>query len=109
MPVGSYLLLAQRMGDAKEIYLTEWTIVRNYNTFVNFVSEHYQEITHVSFDYDLDVDIDYMGKNGLDCALWFKHFYEEKQHPLPKIYIHSRNQFGVQYIWNVFPFPTAKY
>ena len=109
IPVGSYLLLAQRMGADKEIYLTDWKIVRSYEEMVEFIMFNHTLITHISFDYDLDQYDQYKGKNGLDCAKWVKDYYETNNLPLPKIYIHSRNAFGIEDIWKVFPFPSTKY
>lgn len=102
-PVGSYLLIAPRMGDLREIYLTRWHVVRSFEEFVHFVTFHQHKITHISFDHDLDQYEDYAGKTGLDAAKWLKEYYETNNLTLPAIYIHSRNYFGTQDILKVFP------
>ena len=108
-PVGSFLLIAPRMGNEREIYLTyDWNIVRSFAEMTLFIMENRTKpITVISFDFDLDQYEGYEGKNGLDCAVWVKEYYESIGLPLPKIYIHSRNYYGMQAILNIFP--TAIY
>jgi len=109
----------QRIGALNPIYLQEWMVVRNYEEFVNAVTEHIDIITHISFDHDLsDEHYDpamYQGeteynelynqfteKTGYECAKWFKQFYREKNKTFPVMFIHSMNPTGTQNSINVF-------
>lgn len=100
----------QRIGDKNPIHLKEWIIAKNYDEFVDIVSENFDTITHVSFDHDLanehyisDQPSDmYLEKTGLDCAKWLKEFYEKNDTTLPIMFIHSMNPIGTQRIINEF-------
>jgi hypothetical protein len=103
-PVGTYLLIAPRMGNEREIYLRyDWDIVRSFKEMVEAVTAHALEITHISFDFDLDQYPLYEGDTGKNCAEWVKWFYESSNLTLPKIYIHSRNYYGTENIRKTFP------
>lgn len=103
-----------RIGILCDLYGSEWEIVRNFDDFVDIVKNNYQHITHVSFDHDL-ADEHYQDptmfpsvedyykdigkeKTGLDCARWFKYFYEAKKKRLPVMFVHSMNPVGTQRI-----------
>lgn len=115
----------QRIGKLNLTYLEEWKVVKSYDEFVNLVDSSVKtgdEITHVSFDHDLaeehyvpgeywsDFDKSkeyqekqqYKEKTGFDCAKWFKEFYEDKNMPLPTIFVHSMNPVGTENIVNLF-------
>ena len=109
----------QRIGPLTPIYLHEWMVVRNYDEFVNAVTNNYNEITHISFDHDLsDEHYDpamYQGeteynelynqfteKTGYECAKWLKEFYQENNKQLPVMFVHSQNPVGCQNIINIF-------
>lgn len=109
-----------RIGPENPIYLEEWTIVRNYNEFVEVIKENIGNITHISFDHDLafehydglmydDKDSydqlydTFKEKTGYDCAKFLKEYYKENNIPLPdKMYVHSMNLVGSLNIINVF-------
>jgi hypothetical protein len=104
--------MQKRIGALNPIYLEDWTVVRNYKDFVDAVTNHIDEITHVSFDHDLaDIHYDpttwregfvYQEETGHDCAVWLKDFYKEKGKELPILFVHSMNPVGTQNIINVF-------
>jgi len=104
--------MQKRIGALNPIYLEDWTVVRNYKDFVDVVTNHIDEITHVSFDHDLaDIHYDpttwregfvYQEETGHDCAVWLKNFYKEKGKELPILFVHSMNPVGTQNIINVF-------
>ena len=94
-----------RIGDVKAaIYNESWMVVTKYEEFIGAVEKHYKDITHVSFDHDLaEIKYDPMTqresfafyeKTGLDCAEYFKSFYEAKGIELPIIFVHSMNGDG---------------
>lgn len=110
-----------RIGSAKAALYQKpgWTIVRNYDDFVETIKEHAKYITHVSFDHDLAYlhyeicsqsqevwegfhNTEHREKTGFDCAKWMKEFYEETGRDLPEIYVHSLNPVGMKNILNVF-------
>jgi hypothetical protein len=109
----------QRIGPLNPIYLEEWMVVKNYDEFVDAVTNNYNEITHISFDHDLsDEHYDpamYKGqteynelynqfteKTGYECAKWLKEFYQENNKQLPVMFVHSQNPVGCQNIINIF-------
>lgn len=93
-----------------------WTIVRNYEDFVEIVSSTGLEmIDHISFDHDLDrsatehfmletlitYSIDYSKikeKTGLDAAKWLILHSIETGKDLPKCWVHSANPIGAGHI-----------
>lgn len=115
---GKYMF--KRIGNFNSLYLQhEWNIVRNYNDFCKEIKNHYNEITHISFDHDLaDDHYDdsmYKGKEayemhiskskektGYDCAKFVKQFYKENNISLPIMFVHSMNPVGTQNIINLF-------
>lgn len=57
----------------------------------------------VSFDHDLgDVldkeDFEWVEKTGYDCAKWLVDYCADREHTLPRCYIHSGNTVGVDNI-----------
>jgi hypothetical protein len=109
----------QRIGALNPIYLEDWMVVRNYDEFVNAITEHIDIITHISFDHDLsDEHYDpmmyegqtkynelynqFIEKTGYECAKWMKEFYKEKNKKYPVMFVHSMNPTGTQNIINVF-------
>ena len=108
-----------RIGPLNPIYLEEWLVVKNYDEFVNAITNRIDEITHISFDHDLadehydptmyDDDFrhnemysSFKEKTGYDCAEWMIKFYKEKQKEMPIIIVHSMNPVGVQNILRLF-------
>jgi len=112
IPMDCVKYMHTRIGALNPIYLTDWKIVRNYDEFVRAITNHYTQVSHISFDHDLaDVHYNpetwtesfvYQEKTGHDCAKWLKDFYAEKNHPLPTMFVHSMNPVGTQNIINVF-------
>lgn len=109
----------KRIGSLNLLYKEGWYVVRDYNNFIDVVSRHINEITHISFDHDL-ADEHYHDtmyesveaykrhlesckeKTGLDCARWLNQFYLENNKTLPMMFVHSMNPVGMQNIINVF-------
>lgn len=73
-----------------DIYKQEWIIVRDYQQFVDWISQNgLPEI--ISFDHDLgDTD----ERTGFDCAKWLVNYCLDHNHSLPKWIIHSANPVG---------------
>jgi hypothetical protein len=84
-----------------------WISVRNYEEFVQVVSEKYMEgqlPQLISFDHDLadqhyreigNSDYDsYLEKTGYHCAKWFTDFCIDTDSPLPECLVHSMNPVG---------------
>ena len=70
-----------------------WTIVRNYNEFVETISyfiENNINIDVISFDNDLGEELE-----GYDCAKWLV----ENNIVIPEIRIHSKNTVAVENIY----------
>lgn len=108
----------KRIGALNPIYLEEWTIVKNYNDFVEVVSNNYNDITHISYDHDLadehytkdmysgeenyNKHYDFFKeRTGLDCAKFVKTFYYNNNLELPIMFVHSMNPVGTQNIINL--------
>ena len=111
-PIDCTSYMYNRIGELYSIYLGDWIVVRNYEGFVDAVTKHIDEITHVSFDHDLSElhynpntwveGYEYDERTGYDCAIWLKHFYDEKKKELPTMFVHSMNPVGTKNIINVF-------
>lgn len=93
----------------------DWTIVRNFNEFCNFIETNGLP-DFISFDHDLsdehyndlfsdenwvkdDKDIilkynEYNEKTGYECAKWLVDWCLENSKPLPKFIVHSQNPVG---------------
>jgi len=109
----------QRIGNLNPIYLEKWEVVRNFEEFVNFVTNNADKITYISFDHDL-ADGHYSPemyqseeaynkhlesiteKTGYDCAVWLKEYFTSFRIKLPIMFVHSMNPVGTQKIINVF-------
>lgn len=88
-------------------YQKEWTIVRNYEEFVQMIEKQgLPEL--ISFDHDLaDVHYDpdarretfeYKEKTGYECAKWLIEYCTNKNLVLPEFLIHSQNPIGAENI-----------
>lgn len=84
--------------DNPEIYTEGWLVVRSFREFTAAVDFFGLGITHVSFDYDLDMT-DKKNKTGLDCAKYLK---DRIGGCHPQILIHSTNEKGIEKIKKVF-------
>lgn len=89
-----------------------WTIVRDYNQFVDTVEKiGLENIEVISLDHDLsdsameeyfrnvrnNREINYeniIEKTGYDCSKWLVNYSMDKNIPLPQIYVHSQNPCG---------------
>jgi hypothetical protein len=97
----------------KEYRLYEWVIVRNYDEFVDTISEKGVP-SYISFDHDLEADqyivpeeseemnlyyqIKDRAMTGYDCAKWLVEYCEKNGIPLPICYVHSANPVGADNI-----------
>lgn len=95
----------------KEYRLYDWVIVRNYQEFIDYISENGLP-TYVSFDHDLadeHYDVDnwfeekelFKEKTGLDCAKWMVDYCIDNKLKLPIFYSHSMNPIGKENILNL--------
>ena len=93
-------------------YNNQWIVVRNYDDFVERVSEiGLDNIDIISLDHDLDVSatehyfnyvkknyqIDYSQikeKTGMDVVKWLVNHSISVGKPIPQCYIHSHNPIG---------------
>ena len=88
--------------DNPAIYTEGWLVVRSYGEFCEAVDFLGFKISHVSFDYDLDMT-DKKNKTGLDCARYLKFKFKGVGRSLyPEILIHSTNEIGIKKIKKVF-------
>ena len=93
-----------------KIYAEEWDIVRNYNEFINYITENGIPDL-ISFDHDLADEhysptmygggslynhlySEFKEKTGYDCAKWLCDYCSENGLPLPTYLIHSMNPVG---------------
>jgi len=89
-----------------------WSVVKNYQEFINFVNLHgLESIVEISLDHDLgesamveyytnvknNFTLDYDNikeKTGMDCCRFLVDLSMSKSIPLPQIFIHSANPIG---------------
>jgi hypothetical protein len=105
------------MRPNEQYYALDWDIVRNYNHFVNYITENGVP-DEISFDHDLaDEHYDpsmyesvesygkrygsFKEKTGYDCVKWLADYCVENIIPMPKCYVHSMNPVGRDNIWSV--------
>ena len=97
-------------------YKMEWIIVRNYDEFVNHITENgLPEV--ISFDHDLaethyNSDMyegqeaynkhyeEFEEKTGYHCAKWLVDYCMDKDVDLPDYLVHSMNPAGAKNIWS---------
>ena len=78
-----------------------WIIIRNYEDFVNWVTENGIP-DEISFDHDLGQDSKgIIRKNGVDCARWLCNYCQDISVPLPEWNIHSANTVGRENIESI--------
>jgi len=100
-----------------DVYEEDWDIVRNYNEFINYITENGVP-DEISFDHDLaDEHYDpsmylsssiyekkydtFKEKTGYDCSKCLAQYCIENAIPMPKCYVHSMNPVGRDNIWSV--------
>ena len=108
MPHEAYEYTKQKMFLDKQ-----WVIVRNYDEFVDHITEHGMPVL-ISFDHDLadehytpeeywhDYELskkyqdaqNYVEHTGLSCAKWLIEFCLDTCDRLPEYYSHSQNTVG---------------
>lgn len=89
-----------------------WTVVRNYDEFVETVTKIGLDIIDIiSLDHDLgdsamdeyfknvapNYKLDYDNiteKTGMDCCKWIVNLCLDEGHPLPEVVVHSANPIG---------------
>jgi hypothetical protein len=97
-----------------QLPLLQWTIIRNYNDFVNEIQTHGIP-AFVTFDHDLAAEhyVDweeiepetiFTEKTGYDCAQWLVNYCMEHHLKFPPYSVHSMNPVGktniISYIEN---------
>jgi hypothetical protein len=71
-----------------------WIVVRNYDQFIQKISElGFDNIDVISFDHDLG-DTRIEEKTGYDAAKWLLNEYCDYTIHTPQIYVHSANPIG---------------
>lgn len=83
-----------------KIYFEDWSVVRNYNEFINCV-EVFGVPSIISFDNDLsDVKNDpkHIERTGYDCAKWLCEYCLDNKLIFPFYLIHSGNPVGKENI-----------
>ena len=100
-----------------ELPLVEWTIVRSYDEFVNYINVHGIP-ARVSFDHDLGTTayqeysrainsngvINYDNikeRTGMECAKFLAEQCVEKGVPIPDYFIHTLNPIGKENIRSI--------
>ena len=91
------------LDDVRNPKTKGWTVVRNYEEFVNHITE-YGLPEEVSFDHDLAEihydpatwrqDFVYHEKTGYDCAKWLCDYCWTNGLPVPTWNVHSANPVG---------------
>lgn len=100
------------LDDVRTPVDTSWVVVRNYEEFVNEVTQHgLENIELISLDHDLgdgamveyytnvknNYQLDYENipeKTGMDCCKFLVNLSMDTNIPLPKITVHSANPVG---------------
>lgn len=72
--------------------------VNNYEEFVEWI-EMMGLPDAISFDHDLadkpdPLDFGWVEKTGYDCAKWLVDYCADREHTLPRCYVHSTNSVG---------------
>ncbi len=75
--------------------LTNWTIIRNYQDFVTYISENGIP-SIISFDHDLGINLDNTeAESGYDAVKYIEDLIIEQEHRvLPQVLRHSQNPVG---------------
>lgn len=118
MPTDAWIYSERiKMLEKSKTQSCEWTIVRNYEDFCEFIDK-FGIPEMVSFDHDLHIShmmhyhdftvktgiIDYSKlkiKTGKHCAEYFVDKWEKAGKPSVQVYVHSANRWGQVEIKNV--------
>jgi len=118
MPADAWIYSERiKMLEKSKTISCEWTIVRNYQDFCEFIDK-FGIPSVVSFDHDLCEEhmkyyfdftsqlgiIDYTKlkvKTGKHCAEYFVEKWKEAGKPSTQVYVHSANRWGQVEIKNV--------
>jgi hypothetical protein len=75
--------------------ITNWTVIRNYQDFVDYISKNGIP-SIISFDHDLGLNVDSTeAESGYDAVKYIVDFILEQEHPvLPQVLSHSQNLVG---------------
>lgn len=101
-----------RVDDSAMYSREKWIVVRNYEEFVNYITNKGLPYL-ISFDHDLadehydpsmysgnydDVAKNFKEKTGMDCAKWLVDYCLDNEKQLPKFVVHSMNPAGTKNI-----------
>jgi len=101
-----------RVDDSAMYSREKWIVVRNYEEFVNYITNKGLPYL-ISFDHDLadehydpsmyngnydDVAKKFKEKTGMDCAKWLVDYCLDNEKQLPKFVVHSMNPAGTKNI-----------
>ena len=101
-----------RVDDSTMYSREKWIVVRNYDEFVNYITNNGLPYL-ISFDHDLadehydpsmysgnydDVAKNFKEKTGMDCAKWLVDYCLDNEKQLPKFVVHSMNPAGTKNI-----------
>lgn len=78
------------LDDIRDPKTEGWKIVRNYDDFVNFITENGLP-DEISFDHDLGENDK---RTGYDCAKWLGEYCWDNGLPIPPWNVHSANPVG---------------
>lgn len=98
-------------------YNNDWNIVRNYDEFVNYITENGVP-DEISFDHDLSDEhydpsmyrggyhynvlySEFKEKTGYECVKWLAQYCIDNLIPMPTCYVHSMNPVGRENIQSV--------
>jgi hypothetical protein len=73
---------------------TDWTIVRDYFEFVNYINNNFDKINIISFDHDLACIRDGKEFTGKDAVNYLINYCMDNDKKLPYWFIHSDNTSG---------------
>lgn len=101
-----------RVDDSVMYSREKWIVVRNYEEFVNYITNNGLPYL-ISFDHDLadehydpsmysgnydNVAKNFKEKTGMDCAKWLVDYCLDNEKQLPKFVVHSMNPAGTKNI-----------
>jgi hypothetical protein len=104
--------MATRFSDSAMYTRETWTVVKDYNEFVNYITQKGLP-DFISFDHDLadehydpsmytnnygDVAKNFKEKTGMDCAKWLVNYCLDNNKKLPNFVVHSMNPAGTKNI-----------